>query len=156
MDYYLNTENTYNRLLKEYHRNGGLVVAFDFDNTVYDFHEEGWEFPDMVNLLRELKAMGCYLIVFTANEDEGLVARYCEDNDIPFNAINENPPFWKSESRKIFYNILLDDRAGLRETYDLLTTLVKQIKYRELLDEISPKIDKDVRIPFKCNLKTNN
>ena len=124
MDYYLNKENTFKRMMDEYQRYGSLVVAYDFDNTVYDFHGNGWQFENMIDLLQHLKSIGCYLIVFTANEDENFVKKYCKINKIPFDAINENPSFYQSNSRKIYYNVLLDDRAGLRETYDLLTRLV--------------------------------
>ncbi len=128
MDYYLNTQNTYNRLYQEYNKYGSLVVAFDFDNTVFDYHNKGWSFDKMVNLLQQLKQIGCYLIIFTANEDEVFVRTYCQENNIPFDGINENPPFYKSESRKIYYNILLDDRAGLKESYTVLRKLIKNIK----------------------------
>ncbi len=125
MDYYLNLENAYQRLLKEYKEHQSLVVAYDFDNTVYDYHKNGWQFNDVIQLLQNLKSIGCYLIVFTANEDIEFVKKYCNDNQIPFDAINEQPPFYKSESRKIYYNVLLDDRAGLREVYDMLFRLVR-------------------------------
>ncbi len=125
MDYYLKTDNTYNRLLKEYQKYQGLTIAFDFDNTVYDFHNKGLTFDAVTELLRGLKNIGCYLIVFTANENLQFVAKYCQENNIPFDAINENPPFYKSTSRKIYYNALLDDRAGLAETYQHLNTLLQ-------------------------------
>jgi len=128
MDYYLNTENTFNRLLKEYKEHKSLVVAYDFDNTVYDFHQEGHEYKDVIGLLRQLKGIGCYLIVFTANEDIDFIKKYCHENQIPFDSVNENPSFFTSKARKIYYNILLDDRAGLKEAYDSLTRLIKTIK----------------------------
>ena len=128
MDYYLNTENTFNRLLKEYKEHKSLVVAYDFDNTVYDFHQEGHHYTDVIELLQALKKIGCYLIIFSANEDVSFIKQYCSQKDIPFDAINENPPFFTSKARKIYYNILLDDRAGLKEAYDSLTRLIKTIK----------------------------
>ena len=124
MDFYLKKENTFERLLREYKKYDSLVVAFDFDNTVYDFHQKGLNFTDVITLLQNLKKIGCYLIIFTANEDEDFVKKYCKDNQIPFDTINENPPFHQSKSRKIYYNILLDDRAGLHETFTHLTKLV--------------------------------
>ena len=127
MDFYLKKENTYERLLKEYKAYDRLVVAFDFDNTVYDFHQVGLEFKDVITLLQNLKKVGCYLIIFTANEDENFVKEYCKENKIPFDAINENPPFYKSNSRKIYYNILLDDRAGLREAFNHLEKLINHL-----------------------------
>ena len=131
MDFYLDKKNTYQRLISEYEKYETLVVAFDFDNTVYDFDNAGLEFTDVISLLRDLKKIGCYLIVFTANEDEAFVKKYCKEMNIPFDAINENPPFHKSKSRKIYYNILLDDRAGLKEAYDHLKMLLNYINYRE-------------------------
>ena len=128
MDYYLNTQNTYDRLFDEYKKYSSLVVAFDFDNTVYDYHKKGWEFKKLIALLQKLKKIGCHLIIFTANEDENFVKSYCIENKIPFDGINENPSFHKSNSRKIYYNILLDDRAGLNESYTLLNKLIKNIK----------------------------
>lgn len=127
MDFYLKKENTFERLFKEYKVYNSLVVAFDFDNTVYDFHQVGLGFKDVIKLLQNLKKIGCYLIVFTANDDEDFVKKYCIEKKIPFDAINENPPFFKSKSRKIYYNILLDDRAGLREAYDHLEKLIHQL-----------------------------
>jgi len=127
MDFYLKKENTYERLLREYKKYNSLVVAFDFDNTVYDFHQKGLEFPKMIQLLQDLKKIGCYLIVFTANEDNDFIKNYCREMKIPFDAINENPPFYKSNARKIYYNILLDDRAGLREVSEHLKRLSQAI-----------------------------
>ena len=55
MDYYLDEENAYQRLLNEYQQYGSLVVAFDFDNTVYDFHQQGHSYQDVICLLQNLK-----------------------------------------------------------------------------------------------------
>ncbi len=41
MDFYLKPGNSRRRLLEEYKRYGSLVIAFDFDDTVYDFHKKG-------------------------------------------------------------------------------------------------------------------
>ena len=128
MDQYLNTDNTYQRLLNEYEKYDSIVVAYDFDNTVYDFHKVGNTYTDVIGLLRKLKAISCYLIIFTANEDQDFVKNYCKEKNIPYDAINQNPPFYSSEARKIYYNILLDDRAGLKEAYDILNRLVNHIK----------------------------
>ena len=128
MDQYLNTDNAYQRLLNEYEKYDSIVVAYDFDNTVYDYHKVGNTYTQVISLLRELKAISCYLIIFTANEDQDFVKNYCKEQNIPYDAINQNPPFYSSEARKIYYNILLDDRAGLKEAYDILNRLVNHIK----------------------------
>lgn len=135
MDFYLNKEHTYQRLLREYRQYNSLVVAFDFDNTVYDFHGKGWQFPKLIQLLKELKKIGCYLIIFTANEDEELIKQHCQKHQIPYDAINENPPFYQSTARKIYFNILLDDRAGLKESYVHLTKLIEEVKSTKVYEQ---------------------
>lgn len=128
MDFYLNPENSLARLKREMAMHGALVVAYDFDNTVYDCHKKGWNFNLVIDLLWELKRLGCYLIIFTANEDQTFIKKYCEETEIPYDSINENPPFYQSAARKIYYNVLLDDRAGLAESYHTLKKLIQYLK----------------------------
>jgi hydroxymethylpyrimidine pyrophosphatase-like HAD family hydrolase len=132
MDYYLNSGNSSVRLLDEYNKYGTLVVAFDFDDTVYDFHGKGRMYTDVITLLQNLKSINCYLICWTGNANDVFVKSYLDENQIPFDAINENPPFYKSLSRKVYANAYLDDRAGLRQVYDELNNIVLTIKTRNI------------------------
>ncbi len=125
MDYYLDIENSTNRLIDEYIKYNSLVIAFDFDDTVYDFHKKGRIYSEVVSLLQTLKSINCYLICWTGQEDLDFVKTYLIENRIPFDAINENPPFHKSTSRKVYANAYLDDRAGLRQVYDELNNVTK-------------------------------
>jgi hydroxymethylpyrimidine pyrophosphatase-like HAD family hydrolase len=125
---FLNPESAYNRLLAEYTKYGSIVVAFDFDNTVYDYHQQGLNCTEIIDLLHKLKKINCFLIVWTANEDAVFVENYCKTHQIPLDSINQNPPFFTSNSRKIYYNELLDDRAGLRESFDRLSKLYEYVK----------------------------
>ncbi|MBI3235933.1 MAG: hypothetical protein HYZ42_18175 [Bacteroidetes bacterium] len=127
MDYYLNSKNSSQRLIDEYKKYGTLVVAYDFDDTVYDFHQKGRLYNDVILLLRQLKEYNCYLICWTGQESSEFVSNYLTQNNIPFDAINENPPFHHSTSRKIYANTYLDDRAGLKQVYDELVNLLNQI-----------------------------
>jgi hypothetical protein len=129
IDEYLVPNSSFLRLYKEYQQYGSLVIAFDFDNTVYDYHIKGGTYNNVIDLLINLKEIGCYLICFTANSNTKFVEDYLRFCNIPFDGINENPPFFKSEMRKIYYNVLLDDRAGLSQVYqelNLLYTLIKK------------------------------
>ena len=130
MDYYLDDKNVVNRLIAEYRKHNSLIVAYDFDNTVYDYHNEGHKYDELVELLRRLKSMGCYLIVFTSRSEVELdfVKTYLKSNNIPHDSVNENAPFAKFDGRKIYYNILLDDRAGLRSAYECLNEFLLIIK----------------------------
>lgn len=127
MDFYLEPGNARQRLLDEYRKYGSLVIAFDFDDTVYDFHKKERSYADVVQLLRTLKTKNCFLICWTGQEDLAFVAAYLEEHHIPFDRINENPPFKKSSSKKIYANAYLDDRAGLSQVYNELQYLIRKI-----------------------------
>jgi hypothetical protein len=131
MDTYLQPSNSFLRLYNEYQKHGSLVIAYDFDNTVYDFHNKGETYDLVIELLHDLKNIGCHLIVWTANADYQFVSSYLHMMQIPFDGINENPSFFKSDERKIYYNALLDDRAGLQQVYHELKTLVSLVKNAE-------------------------
>ena len=124
---FLDPEHTWRRLLHEYQTYGSLVIAVDFDNTLYDYHHQGLDCREIIALMRELKKIGCYLILWTASEDERFIYDFCAQHAIPFDAMNENPPFFTGTSRKIYYNELLDDRAGLAESFHRLQRLVDHV-----------------------------
>jgi len=130
-DQYIEHENVVNRLLKEYELHGGIVVAYDFDNTVFDYHNHGHSYEMVVELIRKLsKIKGVELIVWTgsAKERYEFVGNYLKENDIPFDKINENPYFFNSSSPKIFYSILMDDRAGLESAYGALLEFCEKVE----------------------------
>lgn len=138
IDPYLDPIKTMRRLEKEYYRHGKLVVAYDFDNTVYDNHNKGYEFDMVIELLRLAKELGCYLIVFTCSDESrhDFIREYLSDNEIPFDSINENCPDTKfTNNGKIYYNILLDDRAGLKESYVNLKLVLQKIKIGRDINE---------------------
>ena len=110
---YLDHDTCVKRLLEWHEKNGRLIVAYDFDNTVYDYHHKGHDYSEVVDLIRRAKQAGCYLIVFTGNEDSTLVRGFLDENSIPYDQINEQAPFVPTTARKIYYNLLLDDAAGL-------------------------------------------
>jgi hypothetical protein len=129
-DQYMNQDNVVDRLLAEYRLHGGLVVAYDFDNTVYDYHMRGESYEMVIDLIKKLgKVKGIELTVWTgtAKERYDFVQQYLNQNDIPFHKINENPVFFNSSSPKIFYSILLDDRAGLESAYNALVDFLDKI-----------------------------
>jgi hypothetical protein len=132
MDYYLKPGNSFARLLDEYQKYRTLVVAFDFDDTVYDFHKKGRFYSDVITLLRDLKEINCYLICWTGQEDLVFVKNYLIQNNIPFDSINENPPFHKSTSKKVYANVYLDDRAGLKQVYEELNQLLQHESIRSI------------------------
>lgn len=132
LDTYLIHDNCVNRLLKEWDEYGKLIVAYDFDNTVNDSVGGTTGYSGQVReLVRACKEMGCTMIVFTCRtaEEYPLVKKYLNDNDIPYDYINENiPDLSIKTSNKIFFNILLDDRCGLSASYEILVDVLRKRK----------------------------
>ena len=127
-DHYLNLQNSVIRLLEEWDKYGKLIVAYDFDDTVCPSDNRP-ECRQIIELLRECKKQGCYMIVFTCRpyEEYDFVRKFLDDNDIPYDMINDNDPEVKlSTSRKIFYNIFLDDRCGLKSAYEIMVRTLEQ------------------------------
>lgn len=116
------------RLLNEYKVHNKLYVAFDFDNTIFDYHNTGGDFSGIINLLRECTKLKFVLILFTSNEGDRLdwMKEYCKHFNIAIDYINENPEIM--DTRKPYYNILLDDRAGLECAFNYLSNVVSKIK----------------------------
>ncbi|WP_044397932.1 hypothetical protein [Lacinutrix sp. Hel_I_90] len=121
----------YERLKQDYLIHKSLFVAFDYDNTVFDFHNQGINYDKIIDLLRTCKSYGFTLILFTGNEGENLevIKKDLLKRNIPFDLINENPLM---KTRKPYYNILLDDRAGLKDSYNTLKRLTDEIRNKEI------------------------
>lgn len=138
MDQYLVEGAAAARLYQEYMKYGTLVIGFDFDGTVHDFHKTGASHEMVRELLRNLKTIGCRLVCWTAYKDLEYVKQFCIENRIPYDSINEGGIDLGYESKKPFFSALLDDRAGLREVYIDLKALVslisKQMGYQSIKD----------------------
>lgn len=128
-DQWFNTDTCVNRLLEEWKTHNRLIVAYDFDGTVNgnDLGTNGVECTKMIKLLQRCKQNGCTLIVFTARREKDYpkIAKWLTDNNVPFDYINENvPDMKKDETNKIFYNIFFDDRTGMGQAYNIMTTVL--------------------------------
>lgn len=131
-----------NRLIDEYRKyKGKLVIAFDFDNTIFDYHNNGGDYSSVISLLKDCSDLGFIMVLFTSNEDKkklDWMVEYCTHFGIRVDYINESPIM---KTRKPYYNILLDDRAGLEECYTILSKLVDLIK-KQMIDA-NTKFDKN-------------
>ena len=128
-DRFLNISESVSRLIEDFYEYKNLYIAFDFDNTVFDYNNVGDTFPKLEKLLRYLKKHKEFtLILFTANSGSRLdwIVDYCEEHGYTPDHINENP-VWSTV--KPLYSILLDDRAGLNEAYQILLTTLKLLNY---------------------------
>lgn len=120
-------EKAIQRLKKEIAKYGTIYIAFDFDNTIFDYHNHGDDYSPIINLLKQCSDLGHKLILFTATSDEErltFMKLYCKHFGIKIAYINENPDV--EGGVKPYYNILLDDRAGLEESvYTLFNAISK-------------------------------
>ena len=125
------------RLVKEYETHGKLVVGFYFDNTIFDVHNNGGNYSMVIGLLKKCKELGFILCLYTAELREDWLKwkiDYCKHFGIEPDYVNESPLL--PGTKKPFFNILLDDRAGLESAYLILKHVVdyansKSIECRE-------------------------
>lgn len=123
------------RLLADHYKYKKLIVAVDFDDTVFDYHQQGHYYDWVFSLLRRCKKLGYYVTVFTASPvDRHLfIEEHMLSEGIKIDSINRNPiPLPYGNNGKIFYNILLDDRAGLGQACQILDEVLSRIESEEL------------------------
>ena len=116
------------KLTKDYRAYGNLIIGYDFDNTISPLSDFSITYIHEVrSLLIDLARIeGMRFIVITCREGEELrmveakLIRY----GLPYNAINQNLPLSISgDPRKIFCNIMLDDKCGLPISVEILQQL---------------------------------
>lgn len=135
-DFYLDNTNVLKRLHTEYEKYGKIIIAYDFDDTVYDFHKQGRVYSNVIELLKKCKEYA-YFIVYTASDEDRYpeIIEYLKNNEIPFDTINENISHLNiPKGKKLYYNILLDDRAGLASSYKVLNNLIEIIKIKNIIE----------------------
>ena len=115
---------TFLRLVEQYKKMDRLIIAYDFDDTVSPYYSRGcWRAASAIRKARE--HLNAYLIVYTCNQDEEKLKKYLNKNKIPYDAINENAPFIHFNKKgKLYYNLLLDDKAGLHQAIEDLEALI--------------------------------
>lgn len=131
-DPYADTALCVERLLEVYEQHNSIIVAVDFDDTIFDFHKKGFKFPRVETILKKCNALNLDVVIFTASMPIRFpfIREYMDAHDITIRGINKTilKDFQFGNDNKIFYNILLDDRAGLGQGLDILETFIETIK----------------------------
>jgi len=97
------------------HQDRDFTVAIDFDGVITDrgVSIEG-EFGKITDgtrkALSKLKELGVKIIIFTAREDKDNVEKFLNENNIPYDEINENVDI-DNLSEKVVADVYVDDRA---------------------------------------------
>jgi hypothetical protein len=127
-DKYLVQNNVLNRMIDEYLKYGYTILAYDFDDTVFDTHNESNTYAQVIEVLQMCSKFkeDIYMICFTVRDASDIeVAKYLDENNIRHDAINDNcPHITISTSRKILYSLFLDDKAGLLSAYETLVRFI--------------------------------
>src|ERR1700678_1812369 len=109
-DPYFDTQVCVDRLYGEYQLHKKLIVAVDFDDTVYDFHQVGHWYPEVIDLLKRCQDKGFYIVLFTGSDPSKWYNHfeYLAVVGIIIHGTNENPiPLPFGNHGKMYYNILL-------------------------------------------------
>jgi hypothetical protein len=116
------------RLLWEYNHYGRLIVGVDFDNTIRPVKQDS-SCEAVVELLKRCSAdpkIEICIWTISGSSDGHLSnghlslqekVEYCKSLGIKFDYINESPYLEDYSGKKQFFNVLLDDRAGLESAY---------------------------------------
>ncbi len=128
------------RLYQEWKQHGKIICAVDFDDTIspwkYKSKEDLEQFQKIIDLLVIAKQTGAYIVIFTAcapDRHEEIQA-YCEKIKLPIDGINVNPialPY--GNNGKIYANIFLDDRAGLKDALETLEAAMYRVRGDNML-----------------------
>lgn len=120
-----NDKGAAERLLQEYRKYKTLIVGFDFDNTIFDFHQNGGDYSEVIELLRECRRLRFNLCLFTIEDRMDWKYKECCKLGIKPDYVNESPVVFENGGNKPYFNIFLDDRAGLESAYRILKQVVE-------------------------------
>lgn len=116
-----------NTLIDEYKEWGNIIVAYDFDDTVKPLYSP--EPCDLVvELLQVCSKLDFRMVCYTArssNSDIEYVKNALNELCIRYDSINvEHPAAIRKNvieyPTKLLYSIFLDDKAGLKQSYEVL------------------------------------
>lgn len=127
-DTFFSTEACIEQLKQDYQKYGRIIVAYDFDDTIQP-SQINYSCDSVVKLLQLCSEfndieMICYT-ARTSTNDIIVVKETLKSLGIKFNAINDDCPRIKREiehthASKVMFSVFLDNRAGLKQAYDVL------------------------------------
>lgn len=131
-EYHPNMERYINRLTKEWKEHKKILLACDFDDSLSPWKFDDFNYQEVFKLICEAKELGAYIVIFTACKEDryDYIRKYCKEvGGFEIDGINENIielPY--GNNRKIYYNHLLDDRAGLMQAMAILSIAMMRVK----------------------------
>jgi trehalose-6-phosphatase len=99
-----------------------MIIAVDFDGTLcsHKFPAIGEPNFDLINILRDLKAAGHQLILWSCRNGQSLLQAvdWARTQGLEFDAVNQDIPdiaqgaFGMEKSCKVYADLYIDDRNG--------------------------------------------
>lgn len=101
------------------------IYACDFDGTLCESIFPGIGSPNMalIKHLIKRRKQGNKVILWTCRVNERLqeAVEWCKSYGLEFDTVNENLPemveYWDGESRKVFADVYIDDKAVNKPKY---------------------------------------
>lgn len=119
----------YEKLKGVYEQHDNIILAVDFDDTIYDWKDTGWDCNYVVDLVKRCQQhLNAKVMLFTCRSGDKLdfALRYCAEVELTLWGINYHPDHRPTDS-KPFYNVLLDDKACLSEVCNVLEYLLEDL-----------------------------
>lgn len=116
------------KLKEVYGEHGKLIIGLDFDNTIFPLKHEYVEMCNKVkNLIKECQIYST-ICLYTIADNQSLSYKLeiLKCWGIRVDYVNESP-IKLGNNDKPYFNILLDDKAGLNETYNILKEFNEQL-----------------------------
>lgn len=115
------------------------TVAVDLDGTLakhydkYDKNSIPSPRPGAKKALEKLKEKGVRIIIYTVRGDSDLVKDWCDEHQIPYDHVNENPDQPADSSSKMYADVYIDDRAqdGSGSWNKILSSVTKRLELKE-------------------------
>ena len=123
-----------NRLVTEWLKNGKLIIGCDLDDTIIPYNDELKEHcQKVVDLILECQKEGIIFLINTARSERQLetAKEQVEKLGIEVHGVNQMHPEWDKPygmNGKIYANIFLDDRGGIKSTYWDLSEVLSIVK----------------------------
>lgn len=121
------------KLLKAYQEHGKIIVGVDFDDTIYPFsddlsEEDRKHCEFRIELLKRLKK-NITICLYTCSDEASLKYKISlmKEWGISPDYVNESPVVI-GNGAKPYFNLLLDDKAGLEEATRRLVEFKNLIK----------------------------
>ena len=127
------------------------IIAVDFDGTLCfsNWPDLGEPNRPLIEYLKQMRASGNKLILWTCRAGEALekAVSWCNDQDLTFDAVNDNLPevieMYGNNSRKITCDYYIDDRMikrKIRRTYAFKEMIGRIMERGSYINEINPPI----------------